>query len=286
MTTDKAAPLLSSPLSLASIQVDIATRLGAPVPVTPTGIKTLDAMLGGGLRPGTLLGLSGAPGSGRTALALLIAYMAARTKAGVVVASVGLDETEIVARLAARAVNREYPSARLSYGAIWNGEAFVHDETRRAVNAAVETVQNKVGSFLHLLRLTPKVALTNLGERLDAFLARHERVVVVIDDLETAVAGAVEGSSLDARLLDAGALLRALSERGAAVICTALERHADLLAPATTTSAKIVRPASGPGRSVTELVLTKNRLGPVGVMPLHLSPETMQLSEGRAVDAG
>lgn len=286
VTTDNAAHLSTSPLSLASIQVDIATRLGAPVPVTPTGIKALDSMLGGGLRPGTVLGLSGQPGSGRTALALLIAYMAARTKAGVVLASVGLDETEIVARLAARAVNREYPSARLSYAAIWTGEAFAHDETRRAVNSAVETVQNKIGGFLHLARLGPGASLRTLGERLGAFWARHERVVVVLDDLETAVAGAVEGGNLESRLLDAGFLLRALGERGAAVVCTTLERHADVVAPATTTCAKIVRTASGAGEWGAELVLTKNRVGPVGAVPLHLAPGTMQLSEGRSIDVG
>ena len=80
VTPEKPAHPSTLPLSLASIQVDVATRLGAPVPVTPTGIKALDAMLGGGLRAGTVLSLSGQPGSGRTALSLLIAYMAARDR--------------------------------------------------------------------------------------------------------------------------------------------------------------------------------------------------------------
>ena len=282
VTTENPAHL-STPLSLSSIQVDITTRLGAPMPLTPTGLKALDFMLGGGLRPGTLLSLSGPPGSGRTALALLIAYMAARTRAGVVVASVGLDETEVVARLAARAVNREYPSARLTYASIWNGEAFAHDETRRAVNAAVEAVHQKVGGFLHLSRLTPDGSLRHLGERLGAFWARHERLVLVLDDIETAVAG-MEGD-LDARVLDAAALLRSLADRGAAVVCTSLDRHGDLVAPSATACAKIVRTApAGGGDWGAELVMTKNRVGPVGAMPLHLAAGTMQLSEGSSID--
>ncbi|HEX9621023.1 MAG TPA: ATPase domain-containing protein, partial [Polyangiaceae bacterium] len=56
------------PPSLASIQVDLTTRLGTPSPPTPTGFEALDEMLAGGLRRGTLLSLSGEDGSGKTAL--------------------------------------------------------------------------------------------------------------------------------------------------------------------------------------------------------------------------
>jgi replicative DNA helicase len=281
---EKPAHPSTLPLSLASIQVDVATRLGAPVPVTPTGLKALDAMLGGGLRAGTVLSLSGQPGSGRTALSLLIAYMAARTKAGVIVTSVTLDETEVVARLAARAINREYPAARISYATIWTGEAFSHDETRRVVNSAVETVHQKVGGFLHVGRLSPSAPLHSLGDRLGAFWARHERLVVVVDDLEAAVADPGQGSvDVETRVLDGAFALRALAERGAAVIFTCLDRHTDLVAPAATACARIVRTASSEGSDWgAELVLTKNRVGPVGIVALHLAPGTMQLTEGRA----
>ncbi len=280
VSSERPAHPSTLPLSLASIQVDVATRLGAPVPVTPTGLKSLDSMLGGGLRAGTVLCLSGAPGSGRTALSLLVAYMAARTKAGVVVASVHLDETEVVARLAARAINREYPAAKISYATIWTGEAFAHDETRRVVNAAVETVHQKVGGYLHIGRLAAGASLAALGERLGAFWARHERVLVVLDDVEGTVADG-GAASLDARMLEAAFALRGLADRGCAVLCTCLDRHADLVAPAATVSARIVRTATSEGDWGAELVLTKNRLGPVGVVPLHLAPGTMQLSEGR-----
>jgi replicative DNA helicase len=282
VTSEKTGHPSTNPLSLASIQVDVATRLGAPVPVTPTGLKTLDTMLGGGLRAGTVLSLSGQPGSGRTALSLLIAYMAARTKAGVIVTSVTLDETEVVARLAARAINREYPAARISYATIWTGEAFAHDETRRVVNSAVETVHQKVGGFLHVSRLNVG-GLSTLADRLGAFWARHERVVVLVDDLEAAVADPLNGAAeLETRILDGAFALRALAERGAAVICTCLDRFSDLVAPAATACARIVRTASSEtGEWGAELVLTKNRMGPTGAVPLHLAPGTMQLNEGR-----
>jgi RecA/RadA recombinase len=255
------------------------------VPVTPTGIKALDSMLGGGLRAGTVLSLTGQPGVGKTALALLIAYMAARTRAGVIVTSAALDETEVVARLAARAINREYPSARMSYATIWSGEAFAHDETRRVVNAAVETVHQKVGGYLHLGRLLPGNPLHTLADQLGVFWARHERLVVVVDDLEAAIADpSLPGGDLPSRLLDAAFALRALAERGATVICTCLDRHADLVAPAASVCARLVRTAQGDrGEWAAELVLSKNRLGPSGAVPLQLTPGTMQLVERRPV---
>src|SRR6188768_4067795 len=115
------------------MQVDVTTRLGSHAPATATGFPTLDRMLHGGLRSGTVLAIAGAPGVGRTALALLLAYMAARAKAGVVFASASLDATEVMARLAARALHREYPDAHTPYGAIWSGLALKEAATHRAV---------------------------------------------------------------------------------------------------------------------------------------------------------
>src|SRR6187551_104502 len=65
-------------VSLAAMQVDVTTHLGAVGPATSTGLPGLDALMGGGLRSGTLLALSGPAGSGRTSVALSLAYLAAR----------------------------------------------------------------------------------------------------------------------------------------------------------------------------------------------------------------
>ena len=72
--------------------------------------------------------------------------MAARTKAAVLFTSASLDETEMMARLAARALHREHPDSRTPYGAIWSGQAWQDEATRRPVGAAVETVVKKVGA--------------------------------------------------------------------------------------------------------------------------------------------
>src|SRR6185503_12251482 len=99
MSSEGPAHPSTGPVALANVQVDLTTRLGAPSQVTPTGFRGLDTLLHGGLRSGSVLAITGAPGSGRTSLALMIAYMAARTQAGVELAGRGLDDTEVVARL-------------------------------------------------------------------------------------------------------------------------------------------------------------------------------------------
>jgi hypothetical protein len=260
-------PSTIGPVALASVQVDLTTRLGAPSEATPTGFRGLDALLHGGLRSGTVLALCGAPGSGRTSLALMVAYMAARTQAGVELVGRGLEDTEVVARLAARALRRTYPESEVTYADIWTGNAYANDTVRRAVGEAVDTVMQKVGAHLHITRLGPGDSLETFAPRSTQLWARYERVVLVVDDLEGMVAG-VGSAPLDARLLSAAYELRSLAEHGCAVVFTVLGRHAELIAPATTAMVELRGSPAATGTSDLELVVTKNRLGPTGRVPL------------------
>ncbi|MEI9950850.1 MAG: DnaB-like helicase C-terminal domain-containing protein [Pseudomonadota bacterium] len=171
-------------IALTAMQVDVTTRLGSHAPATGTGFPTLDRMLHGGLRSGTVLAISGAPGVGRSAFALLIAYMAARAKAGVVFASASLDATEVMARLAARALYREYPEVHTPYGVIWSGLAWQDAGTHRAVADSVETVVKKVGAQLHLYRARGLESTQSLAECAAQQWSRHERALLVVDDIE------------------------------------------------------------------------------------------------------
>jgi replicative DNA helicase len=268
-TEGPAHPSTIGPVALANVQVDLTTRLGAPSEVTPTGFRALDALLGGGLRSGSVLALSGPPGSGRTSLALMIAYMAARTQAGVEFVGRGLDDTEIVARLAARALRRTYPESEVTYADIWSGNAYQNDTVRRAVGEAVDTVLQKVGAHLHITRLGPGDSLETMAPRSTQLWARYDRVLLVVDDLEGMTAG-VGIAPLDSRLVTAAYELRSLAEQGCAVVFTVLDKNADLVAPATTAMVEL-RPASfGPGPVELELAVTKNRLGPTGRIPVRV----------------
>lgn len=287
-------------VSLAAMQVDVTTHLGAVGPATSTGFVGLDQLLGGGLRSGMLIVVSGRAGSGKTALALHLAYMAARARAGVVLAGAAVDPTEIVARLAARALHREYPDAVTSYGEIWTGQASADAAHRRPVADAIETVMKKVGGQLHLFRGTGLETTQSLVDCVAQQWARSERVVLVVDDVEGFLAlgdGAAQraqlfNASFESRLIHVGYELRRIAEQGACVIATALQSHLVQLSPAATLVTELrSEPHAGPelterlqrlGARRMALHVTKNRLGDTGEVLISFVPGAATLEELRA----
>jgi hypothetical protein len=282
LSSSPAHPSTLGPTSLDDVHVDVTTRLGEPTKLTPCGFPGLDVLLGGGLRPGTVLGLVGAPGSGRTSLALAMAYVAARSQAGVAFAARSLDDTEVFARLAARALRRSYPASEVTYADIWSGTAFRGDQVRRAISDAVGTVVQKVGSHLHLARLVAGEALGELAARAAPLWARHDRVLFFIDDVEGLVAP--ERGSLEAQLVALGFQLRELADTGCTVVFTALARHSDFLAPGASALIRIHAPPSQSPEVPLELQLEKNRLGAVGTVSLTAVFGALEFNQG--ADAG
>ena len=278
--------LRRAPPSLQSIQVDVTTRMGALTPATPTGLGALDEMLLGGLRTGTLAVFSGDHGVGKTALALLIAYMAARARAAVMFTSVTLDETEVMARLAARALYRDYPDSVTSFGAIWSGEAWRDDYTHVAVATSVNTAVGKVGQLLHLHRARPFESTSELADHAAHLWARYDRVVLVIDGLEAFSAGAggdlpkraAANASFANRVGEVAYELRQVADSGCAVVTSVHARNAALAVPAATLAAELSLSTLTPpepslrhrelGARPMDLVIAKNQLGPTGVVPL------------------
>lgn len=274
------------PVALASMHVDVTNRLGALTPATPTGFATLDAWSLGGLRAGTLFAISGAPGIGKTAFSLLLAYMAARSKAAVLFVSAALDETELFARLAARALYREYPESQTSYGAIWSGDAWQHDATRGAVETSLNIAIRKVGQMLHLYRARPFDSTLEIGAAAAHLWGRHDRVLLVVDGVEALAAAASADPARAAtinmdfgsRMTQIGYELRQLAEGGCAIVITTNVDHAGWLLPSATLAAELV-PARRSlerltprdrvlGAQGVDLAVTKNHAGPTGNIPL------------------
>ena len=269
------------------MQVDITTRMGALAPATTTGFGQLDRLLAGGLRSGTLLSLSGKPGCGKTAMALLLAYMAARARAAVVFTSAVLDETDIMARLAARAMYREYPEADTHYGAIWSGEAWEDDFTRQAVGTSVNVAVRKVGNLLHLFRVKSLDSTAEIANAAAYLWSRFERVVVVVDGMETfcAAAGgdAARAAGINAdysnRLSQVAHELKQLADSGCAVVVTSQLQTQPFILPVTTASCELSDSnAAGEVYSPRDIALgtrrvdftvTKNRVGPTASIPLR-----------------
>lgn len=275
------------PHSLQSMQVDVTTRMGALTPATPTGIARLDTMLNGGLRTGALVAITGEAGVGKTSFALRLAYMAARARAAVMFTSVTLDETEVMARLAARALYRDYPDSATPYGAIWSGDAWQDEYTRAAVGTSVETAVSKVGQLFHLHRAKPLETTTELADCAAHLWARHDRVVLVVDGVEAFCASA--GGDLSRRAAANGSYknrvaqvcyeFRQIADSGCAVVVSAQQQDSGLVVPAATLAMEM-RSALGLKTTLTErhralgaravdLVITKNQLGSTGIIPLE-----------------
>jgi hypothetical protein len=274
------------PVSLASMQVDITNRLGELTASTPTGLTSLDAWMLGGFRNGTMFVVSGAPGIGKTAFLLLLAYMAARARAAVVFVSAALDETEVLARLAARALYREYPESETPYGTIWSGDAWQDEVTRGPVGTSVNVAIRKVGQLFHLYRAKPFDTTLEIGAAAAHLWGRNDRVILFIDGVEAlgaSVAGdttraATINSNFANRMTQVGYELHHLAEGGCAVVVTAERDHAGWLLPGATMAAELVPAARelerlSPrdrvlGAQGIDLVVTKNHVGPTGTIPL------------------
>jgi hypothetical protein len=201
-------------------------------------------------------------------------------------ASAVLDETEVVARLAARAMYREYPESQTSYGAIWSGDAWQNDFTRGPVGASLDAAMRKVGQHLHLFRAKPFDTTLEIGAAAAHLWGRHDRVVVIVDGVE-ALGAHVGGDSTRAaainadyasRLSQVGYELRLLAEGGCAVVVTVQREHAHWLLPSATVAAELVlgrQPLDRQSQRDTalavrgiDLVVTKNHVGPTGTIAL------------------
>jgi hypothetical protein len=266
------------------VHVDVRTRLGAVTPTTTTGLSRLDATLGGGLRSGMHFLVSGGPGTGKTSLALMLAYMAARARASVLFTSVGLDETEIVARLAARALHREYQNVAATYGTIWSGESLQNEDLRAPITACLDTVTKKVGEHLHLYAADPLHDVSVLADHAAMLWARNERVVLVVDGIEgyapSGLAGSPAASSFDTRMYLVACELSRLAAQGCAVVSTCSPVAAPYVIQAATVAAELL-PAREPaaksgakkraqlGARAVDLCVQKNRFGRTPTVPLQ-----------------
>jgi hypothetical protein len=198
-----------------------------------------------------------------------------------------LDETEVMARLAARALHRDHPDSRTSYGAIWSGQAWQDDATHAQVSAAVDTVVKKVGTAFHVWRAQPFESSAELALTASQLWSRHEKVVMVVDGLEafSASAGgdteraASANASIENRVSQVAHELRRIAEGGAAIVVTLQARHAELVAPAATLASELraiessgvpmAERALALGARPVELVVKKNHVGPTGIVPLR-----------------
>jgi replicative DNA helicase len=98
-----AIPLVAS-IDEVIVEVDAAFNRGGGLAGLSTGIRAMDAVVGGGLVPGTLNILAGRPSMGKTALAINVATNVAKSGTPVLVFSLEMSAADLALRQLAQAV--------------------------------------------------------------------------------------------------------------------------------------------------------------------------------------
>lgn len=146
----------------------------------PTGIKSLDKALGGGMSCGEYVIWAGAPGAGKTLLAVQVALRAALASPNqhVIMFSFEISMRDIVSRMVSMHLAEQ--TVRLPYGKIISKQ-FFNDEREKAQTAWLEMaslVRNRIKVF-DPSTMTPE-QVTN---ETIAYAAKHPLSLVVVDQL-------------------------------------------------------------------------------------------------------
>jgi replicative DNA helicase len=196
-----------APLSALDVLNDVREKVAtgelADYEPVPLGMAPLDKMLGGGLRPGELMLIGGAQGTGKTTLALQMARnIAASGQAYVLYVCFEHDEAYMLNRLIAmESVLPHLPNTKPTTGAVkitdvrnevvrsWSrgtGEGPVDLAQSAKLKPAIDRIA-RYGSNLYLLRGSATAStVENLRELIDIHRRRsgERRMVLIVDYLQ------------------------------------------------------------------------------------------------------
>ncbi len=264
-------------------RVDAASDGAMPSDTVPTGFPSLDKMLGGGARKGDLILLGGDTGSGKSALALAIALRVAETERRALFLTAEMEADRILER--ALAIEGRTRVDDLRRGTL-------DERARAAVGAAAIRLRDRP---LVTARLDSGATVSDVAER----VAGEKGVeLVVVDSLQAFAAGA---RSLDEELAVVAQALKAMAiERDVALLVAAHlpgmvperkdqrpalddfgalgapKQHADVILGIF--REEMYRGADGV-EGATELLVLKNRNGPIGYADLYFYKAWMRFED-------
>jgi replicative DNA helicase len=188
---------------LNDVRTKVATGELADYEPVPLGMAPLDRMLGGGLRPGELMLIGGAQGTGKTTMALQMARnVAASGQSYVLYVNFEHDDADMLNRLIAmESVLPHLPNTKPSTGAVKITDVrseVIRSWARGGENEQVDLAANprlrsaieriaRYGNNLYLLRGSQTAStIDNLRELIDVHRRKsgERRMVLVIDYLQ------------------------------------------------------------------------------------------------------
>jgi len=188
---------------LNDVRTKVATGELADYEPVPLGMTPLDRMLGGGLRPGELMLIGGAQGTGKTTMALQMARnIAASGQAYVLYVNFEHDDADMLNRLIAmESVLPHLPNTKASTGAVkitdvraevirsWAGSGNNEQVDLAAspkLRSAIERIA-RYGNNLYLLRGSQTAStVENLRELIEIHRRKsgERRMVLIVDYLQ------------------------------------------------------------------------------------------------------
>lgn len=189
-------------------------------PAIATGLRSIDAALYGGLRPGAVVLVGGPAGAGKSIVSGQVAYHAARGGACVLYASVEMDAAELAARwLSARhfapAIGGEQLGTLepIPYGALLAGRHNRERDTELA--RAAEHIGAETAGRLRTMKVSPGMTANDLATAAQRArdATKADRVLLIIDPLQRLYVA--QQGAIDARV--AASLNQSETERVGAV---------------------------------------------------------------------
>lgn len=144
-------------------------EISGETPGVPTGIKTLDSILGGLDRTNFYI-LAGRPGMGKSALALQMAYNMAKAGRGVLLFSLEMGEAEITNRITS--INLSLQGYKISYKDIWTG--------RGDKDQIISAIDN-VSRMSITIDATPALTVSQIRHRSQKVLLSEEKDIIIVD---------------------------------------------------------------------------------------------------------
>lgn len=255
--------------------------------VVPTGLRALDRLLDGGLRPHDLIVVAARPSMGKTALMVTWAVHAVQAGIPVYLASLEMSAVQLMQRMAARLGLVPFRHIRL--GNLTEAEARRVDEALERIVAAPLVIDDDVRNLSEIRARARRFRRRHAGPRawigID-YLQLLENDVTNADNREQEVAGVSRGLKLLAREVDAPVVLLAQLNRGPELRASkrplladlresgAIEQDADVaIFPFRAEHYPELR--NDRNKGLAELLVLKQRNGELGDVPFIFRGETV-----------
>jgi replicative DNA helicase len=246
-----------------------------------TGFLDLDELLGGGLYAGDLLLLAARPSVGKTALALSIARKLARRGQNVLIFSLEMSQEQLAQRLAAMESGVNLSHLRR--------QELPEDALAQLAEAIGEVATWPI-TVCDLAGLTP----ASLRAHVMRYLAEHGETVIMIDYLQLLSGTRIENRNQEVSEISRSLKVLARDARAPILALSQLSREVEHRASKVPVLADLRDSGSleqdadvvmflyreelydrdTDKKGLAELIIAKQRQGPIGVVPLRFEPQT------------